>query len=517
MAEPVSEQEEIKTGKTVAMSGLIKQKQYDWKDSNLALFGSDLEKNVKKDSAATEKAWKNAGSKVGLQIWRIVKFKVEDWPREDYGKFYNGDSYIILNTYKEEDGEELCFDVHFWIGQYSTQDEYGTAAYKTVELDTFLNDAPIQHREVQGHESELFKSYFDNITILKGGADTGFRHVKPEEYTPRLFHFCGTRKHVEIREVPRNKDRLDSGDVYILDLGLQIYQWNGSGSNKDERMKVGLQIYQWNGSGSNNDERMKWNGLGSNKDERMKVGLQIYQWNGSGSNKDERMKVGLQIYQWNGSGSNKDERMKWNGSDSNKDERMKVGLQIYQMVSVEWFRVQIYQDENNEKGGLQIYQWNGSGSNKDERMKAMQYCIKLKDERSGKASSEVLDEGSTDKDHEFYKALNEDDVPDEAKKYKAVDSQKELFRLSDASGNMKFSLSKKGQVTKTDLDSKDVFILDSKTALHVWIGKDTSVNERRNAMSYAHKYLQSTDHPFVSVSCLAEGMKSKSFELALAA
>ncbi|CAC5410342.1 GSN [Mytilus coruscus] len=438
MAEPVSEQEEIKTGKTVAMSGLIKQKQYDWKDSNLALFGSDLEKNVKKDSAATEKAWKNAGSKVGLQIWRIVKFKVEDWPREDYGKFYNGDSYIILNTYKEEDGEELCFDVHFWIGQYSTQDEYGTAAYKTVELDTFLNDAPIQHREVQGHESELFKSYFDNITILKGGADTGFRHVKPEEYTPRLFHFCGTRKHVEIREVPRNKDRLDSGDVYILDLGLQIYQWNGSGSNKDERMKVGLQIYQWNGSGSNNDERMKWNGLGSNKDERMKV-------------------------------------------------------------------------------GLQIYQWNGSGSNKDERMKAMQYCIKLKDERSGKASSEVLDEGSTDKDHEFYKALNEDDVPDEAKKYKAVDSQKELFRLSDASGNMKFSLSKKGQVTKTDLDSKDVFILDSKTALHVWIGKDTSVNERRNAMSYAHKYLQSTDHPFVSVSCLAEGMKSKSFELALAA
>ncbi|VDI12422.1 gelsolin [Mytilus galloprovincialis] len=367
------------------MSGLIKQKQYDWKDSNLALFGSDIEKNVKKESAATEKAWKNAGRKLGIQIWRIVKFKVEDWPSEEYGKFYNGDSYIILNTYKEEDGEELCFDVHFWIGQYSTQDEYGTAAYKTVELDTFLNDAPIQHREVQGHESELFKSYFDNITILKGGADTGFRHVKPEEYTPRLFHFCGTRKHVEVREVPRNKDLLDSGDVYILDLGLQIYQWNGSGSNKDERMK------------------------------------------------------------------------------------------------------------------------------------AMQYCIKLKDERNGKASSEVLDEGSTDKDHEFYKALNEENVPDEAKKYKAADSQKELFRLSDASGSMKFSLAKKGQVSKADLDSKDVFILDSKTSLHVWVGKDTSVNERKNAMSYAHKYLQSTDHPFVSVSCLAEGMKSKAFELALAA
>lgn len=43
------------------------------------------------------------------------------------------------------------------------QDEYGTAAYKTVELDTFLNDGPVQHREVQGHESGLFKTYFDKM------------------------------------------------------------------------------------------------------------------------------------------------------------------------------------------------------------------------------------------------------------------------------------------------------------------------------------------------------------------
>ena len=35
--------------------------------------------------------------------------------------------------------QELLFDVHFWIGQYSSQDEYGTAAYKTVELDTLVS------------------------------------------------------------------------------------------------------------------------------------------------------------------------------------------------------------------------------------------------------------------------------------------------------------------------------------------------------------------------------------------
>lgn len=34
---------------------------------------------VKKDSAKTEKAWAGAGSKVGKQIWRIVKFKVSEF------------------------------------------------------------------------------------------------------------------------------------------------------------------------------------------------------------------------------------------------------------------------------------------------------------------------------------------------------------------------------------------------------------------------------------------------------
>eukprot|EP00916_Digyalum_oweni_P002067 GHVL01003862.1.p1 GENE.GHVL01003862.1~~GHVL01003862.1.p1 ORF type:complete len:368 (+),score=31.17 GHVL01003862.1:407-1510(+) len=367
------------------MAGLRKAKKYDWKDSNLALFGSDLEKNVKKASASTEEAWKGAGQKPGVQIWRIVKFQVKSWPKEDYGKFFSGDSYIILNTYKEEGGEELLFDVHFWIGKESTQDEYGTAAYKTVELDTFLNDAPIQHREVQGHESELFRSYFKTITYMKGGADTGFRHVKPEEYTARLLHFCGTRRNIEVKEVPLCKDRLKSDDVFILDLGLTIYQWNGKGSNKDERFK------------------------------------------------------------------------------------------------------------------------------------AMQYVQELKSERNGRAETEVLEEESTDQAHDFFKALTEDDEDDSDKEFDAADQTTELFRLSDASGSMTFGEAKKGSVDKTDLDTKDVFIVDTKKEVYVWIGKGTSTGERKNAMQYAHNYLMKTDHPLLPVTCVNEGREPRSFASAIAA
>jgi len=225
------------------MSGLVKPKEYDWKDSNMAKFGSDEDRKVKKESAETEPAWQGAGQEVGLQVWRIVKFNVEHWDKEEYGSFYNGDSYIILNTYKQEDSDALLYDVHFWIGKYSTQDEYGTAAYKTVELDTLLDDKPVQHREVQGHESKLFKSYFDTITLLKGGADTGFRRVLPEAYVPRLFHIEKQEdKKITCVQKSLKKGNLESDDVFIIDNGLTIYQFNGKSCSADEKFKAAAMI-----------------------------------------------------------------------------------------------------------------------------------------------------------------------------------------------------------------------------------------------------------------------------------
>lgn len=218
---------------------MIKQRQLDISATNIANLGTELEKNVRLAAAKTENQWKGAGAAVGLQIWRIEAFKVVPWPKESYGRFYTGDSYIVLNTYqKNPNSPALAWDVHFWLGMSTTQDEAGTAAYKTVELDDFLGGAPVQHREVQDWESQLFLSYFPKgIVMMEGGVASGFNVVGPKNYQPRLLQLKGKRN-VRLREVPLAAASVNSGDVFILDLGMLLLQFNGSKSAGVERSKA---------------------------------------------------------------------------------------------------------------------------------------------------------------------------------------------------------------------------------------------------------------------------------------
>jgi len=215
---------------------MLKPKEYKLDETNAAKLGSDEDRSVKKGSAQKEPAWKGAGQKVGMEIWRIEKFKVVVWPKDLYGSFYSGDSYICLNTYKEQGKDALKWDLHFWLGQHTSQDEAGTAAYKTVELDTLLDDGPVQHREVMGHESDLFLSYFPNIRMMEGGVDSGFKHVEAEKYECRLLHLKGKKK-VRTMQVDKTVASLNSGDVFILDNGLEVIKWEGKSCGMFEKNK----------------------------------------------------------------------------------------------------------------------------------------------------------------------------------------------------------------------------------------------------------------------------------------
>jgi gelsolin len=222
-----------------------KKQVFKVEDSNVAGLGSDLDKKCREAAAAGEPAWKEAGKKPGMQIWRIEKFKVKK-SQTPCGHFYKDDSYICLNTYKKKDDkgkelEALGWDIHFWLGETTSQDEAGTAAYKTVELDDFLHQAPVQHREVCGFESSLFLSYFEKtggICLLEGGIESGFNHVKPEVFTPRLLHLKG-RTNIRVTQVPIEAKSFNEGDVFVLDAGLNLYQFQGKSAGKNEKGRAG--------------------------------------------------------------------------------------------------------------------------------------------------------------------------------------------------------------------------------------------------------------------------------------
>jgi len=353
------------------MSGLVKPTEYDWKDSNVADIGTDKDRAVKKDSAMTEKCWEPVGKATTpfLMVWRVKQFNLVVVPADEIGTFYNGDSYIVCKASKTPDSDKLLYDIHFWIGKHSTADEYGTAAYKTVELDTFLDDAAVQHREVEGYESDRFKSYFGKLITLDGGFASGFREVKPEEYKPRLLQFVKEGSITYMREVPLCKSSVNSGDVFILDLGTHGYQFNGKSCSPFEKNA------------------------------------------------------------------------------------------------------------------------------------AAAFLQKLESDRKGRCKTEVLDEDSTKKEHEFWTRLS--DEAGEASPVK-TDVVKALYKLSDASGTLEMSLVCEGSAPRSEIKSDDVFMVQSPKGLFVHIGSGCSIDEKRNALSNAHKFLSSSPNPFLSITVVTE-------------
>jgi len=214
------------------------------KDSNCACIGSDEDKAARKRAAMMEPAWKGAGTQVGLEVWRIENFQVVPWPKEMYGEFMTGDSYIVLSTTEDPDSGKLLHDIHFWLGKDTTPDEMGFAAYKTVELDDHFEGEPQQHREVQYSESKEFRAFFPNLSYKKGGIASGFRKASSaiELYEHKMYRVRKSQdEDLRLEEVALDRSSLNEGDVFILDAGARIYVWEGGQASPFEKNHANLE------------------------------------------------------------------------------------------------------------------------------------------------------------------------------------------------------------------------------------------------------------------------------------
>uniref|UniRef100_A0A8C4TIQ1 Villin-1 n=1 Tax=Erpetoichthys calabaricus TaxID=27687 RepID=A0A8C4TIQ1_ERPCA len=166
----------------------------------------------------------------------IGKMEMVPVPPKSFGSFFEGDSYVILSTHKVNNN--FTYDIHYWIGKCSSQDEQGAAAIYTTQMDDHLGGVAVQHRECQGYESEAFRAYFKQGLIYKqGGVASGLKQVETNVYKiMRLLHVKG-KKHVVAGEVELHWKSFNKGDVFLLDLGNLIVQWNGPESNRMERLK----------------------------------------------------------------------------------------------------------------------------------------------------------------------------------------------------------------------------------------------------------------------------------------
>ncbi|KAH7909816.1 hypothetical protein BJ138DRAFT_1066365 [Hygrophoropsis aurantiaca] len=357
------------------MALLTKAAKYDIKDSNIALLGSDIEKRVRQHAGDGEPAWADAGQKPGLEIWRVENFAIVAWPQERYGTFYDGDSYIVLNTYRITDDAPLSFDLHFWLGEETSQDEAGTAAYKTVELDDHLQGLPTQYREVQGQESSRFLSHFPHLVSLHGGISTGFHHVSsPPPAGKRLYKISATsspgrgRAHLAIREIPSDGlVTLIQGCVYVLDKGEELWQFNTKTSTGQEKFKAAAFVQ------SMEDQR----------EGRCKV--EVYDEGTSGSDAfQSELGASLEL----------DEPALTSGLPPklfrlrNDDENIPyepVALQNESLISEEVLLLDDYHNPNHPI----IYVWLGSSTGSAERGLALQYAQKYLHEKQANEGNHI--------------------------------------------------------------------------------------------------------------------------------
>jgi len=206
---------------------------------------------------STDSSFINVGKKAEISLWRLISIDEDEYDSDDefengyhvcelqeeeYGNFYENESYLVLNTYArsgrgKKKGGKLRHDIHCWLGKNVDEDKARSCVEKALELDVALDGNSVIHCEMQGFESTLFQTYFNTkgIRYLEGGIESGFLACKTDEYKPVLYAIRNQKAAVKAFPLPFKFESLNHSSSYVLDAGKDVAVWHGDEANPFEK------------------------------------------------------------------------------------------------------------------------------------------------------------------------------------------------------------------------------------------------------------------------------------------
>lgn len=200
---------------------------------------------IRRQAADEQEVDEDKGSNGELSIWVVRDFKKAAVPREDFGEFFGGDSYVLLYKYRRPRRSDDEYLLYFWLGSESSADEKGAAALLAVELDDSLGGKPVQVRVVQGKEPAHFRALFKGAMVVYRGGHTprSADEIDPQDDNA-LFHLKGTTAtNTAAIQVVAKPSSLNSQDVFLVVTPTKVFIWQGHGAN-DHELLAGQTVAQ---------------------------------------------------------------------------------------------------------------------------------------------------------------------------------------------------------------------------------------------------------------------------------
>ncbi|KAI8824778.1 uncharacterized protein EV422DRAFT_492631, partial [Fimicolochytrium jonesii] len=183
----------------------------------------------------------------GITVFRIESLKPVIIGKSKVGKFCVGDCYIILqNTPRTGgvnaslEGEGMDHKLWVWIGMEAEVDKRFCVALYGAGLRNWVHASGSVDRETSGDESPefmaLFGGRFSVDDDVADAAESGLFVAEKKRYPLRLYMLCGN-KEIKLRLMDPAFWSLKTTAVFLLDWGLEIYQWNGGAASLNQKAK----------------------------------------------------------------------------------------------------------------------------------------------------------------------------------------------------------------------------------------------------------------------------------------